>query len=222
MLLAIDTSTARVGLALYDGAQVLGEFSWQGGPHHTQVLAPALTELLNRVEVTMDAVTALGVALGPGSFTGLRVGMAFVKGLVLARHLPVVGIPTLDVVAAPVPLADRNLAAVVTAGRGRLAVGWYNSSLDGWQAAGPAVVMTAEELENEIHKPTIICGELTAHDRQILARRFKNVILASPAQCMRRPGVLAELAWQNWQAGKTDTAASLAPIYLHVAGSPPG
>ena len=222
MLLAIDTSTARVGLALYDGAQVLGEFSWQGGQHHTQVLAPALIELLDRVEVNMDAVTALGVALGPGSFTSLRVGMAFVKGLVLARHLPVVGIPTLDVVAAPVPFADRNLAAVVTAGRGRLAVGWYNSSLEGWQAEGPAVVMTAEELENEIHKPTIICGELTAHDRQILARRFKNVILASPAQCMRRPGVLAELAWQKWQAGQTDTAASLAPIYLHVAGGPPG
>jgi len=221
MLLAIDTSTARIGLALYDGVQVLGEFSWQGGPHHTQVLAPALIELLNRVEVNMDAVNTLGVALGPGSFTSLRVGMAFVKGLVLARHLPVVGIPTLDVVAAPVPLADRKLVAVVIAGRGRLAVGWYNSTLDGWQAEGPAAVMTAEELENEIHKPTIIAGELTAHDRQILARRFKNVILASPAQCMRRPGVLAELAWQRWQAGKTDTAASLAPIYLHVAGGPP-
>jgi tRNA threonylcarbamoyladenosine biosynthesis protein TsaB len=63
---------------------------------------------------------------------------------------------------------------------------------------------------------------LTAHDRQILARKFKNVILASPAQCLRRPGVLAELAWQKWQAGKTDTAASLAPIYLHVAGGLPG
>ena len=82
--------------------------------------------------------------------------------------------------------------------------------------------MTAEELENEIHKPTIICGELTAHDRQILARKFKNVTLASPAQCLRRPGVLAELAWQKLQAGITDTAASLAPIYLHVAGGLPG
>jgi tRNA threonylcarbamoyladenosine biosynthesis protein TsaB len=222
MLLAIDTSTAQIGLALYDGAQVLGEFTWQGGPHHTQVLAPALSELLTRVEVKIEAVTALGVALGPGSFTALRVGLAFVKGLVLARHLPLVGIPTLDVVAAPIPLSDRKLAAVVTAGRGRLAVGWYKPAENGWLSAGPATAMTAEALENEIHKPTIICGELTAHDRQILARKFKNVILASPAQCLRRPGVLAELAWQKWQAGKTDTAASLAPIYLHVAGGLPG
>jgi tRNA threonylcarbamoyladenosine biosynthesis protein TsaB len=221
MLLAIDTSTAQVGLALYDGTQVLGEFAWQGGPHHTQVLAPALVELLVRVDVKMDAVTVLSVALGPGSFTGLRVGLAFVKGLVLARHLPLIGIPTLDVVAASVPLSDRKLAAVVTAGRGRLAVGWYRPTENGWLAEGPATAMTAEELEKKIHKPTIVCGELSAHDRQQLARKFINVTLASPAQCMRRPGVLAELAWQKWQAGITDAAASLAPIYLHMAGGLP-
>jgi len=221
MLLAIDTSTAQIGLALYDGAQVLGEFAWRGGPHHTQVLAPALSELLARVEIKIEAVTALGVALGPGSFTSLRVGMAFVKGLVLACHLPLVGIPTLDVVAASIPLSERKLAAIVTAGRGRLAVGWYRPAENVWQAVGPATAMTAEELENNIHKPTIICGELSAQDRQTLARKFRNVILASPAQCMRRPGLLAELAWQKWQAGKTDTAASLAPIYLHVAGGLP-
>ena len=221
MLLAIDTSTSEVGLALYDGAQVLGEFAWQGGAHHTQVLAPALSELLARVGVKIDTITALGVALGPGSFTSLRVGLAFVKGLVLARHLPLIGIPTLDVVAAPIPFSDRKLAAVVSAGRGRLAVGWYRPVENSWYAEGPAIVMTAEELEKKIHKPTIVCGELSAHDRQQLARRFKNVTLASPAQCMRRPGVLAELAWQKWRAGKTDTAASLAPIYLHVAGGLP-
>jgi tRNA threonylcarbamoyladenosine biosynthesis protein TsaB len=64
-------------------------------------------------------------------------------------------------------------------------------------------------------------GELTAEDRQCLARKFKNVMLASPAQCVRRPGILAEIAYNRWQAGKTDMAASLAPIYLHVAGGLP-
>ena len=111
MLLAIDTSTAQIGLALYDGVLVPGEFVWHSGLHHTQELAPALAELLRRTEVKIDKITALGVALGPGSFTSLRVGLAFAKGLVLARHMPVVGIPTLDVVAAAVPLSDRRLAA---------------------------------------------------------------------------------------------------------------
>ncbi len=221
MLLAIDTSTAQIGLALYDGATVPGELAWQSRIHHTEQLAPALANLLERVGVTMDSIKVLGVAIGPGSFTSLRVGLAFVKGLSLARHIPLVGIPTLDIVAASVPLADRKLAAVLQAGRSRLAVGWYKPTGSGWQAEGPAITMTAEELEKKIHKPVLICGELTAEDRQCLSRKFKNVRLASPAQCVRRPAVLAEIAWNRWQAGSTDAAASLAPIYLHVAGGLP-
>ena len=221
MLLAIDTSTAQIGLALYDGTQVSGELVWQSRTHHTQQLAPALAELLGRIDVKMDAVTALGVALGPGSFTSLRVGLAFAKGLALARHIPVIGIPSLDVTAAAVPLSDRRLAAVLQAGRGRLALGWYRPTENGWQAEGPATVTTAQALAEKIRKPVIICGELSADERQRLARRYKNVTLASPAQCVRRPGILAELAWLKWQTGKTDPAASLAPIYLHVAGGIP-
>jgi tRNA threonylcarbamoyladenosine biosynthesis protein TsaB len=221
MLLAIDTSTAQIGLALYDGAAVPGELVWQSRAHHTEQLAPALAGLLDRVGVTMDSVKALGVAIGPGSFTSIRVGLAFVKGLTLARHLPLIGIPTLDIVAASVPLSDRKLVAVLQAGRGRLAVGWYKPTASGWQVLGSATTMTAGELEKKIRKPVIVCGELTAEDRQCLARKFKNVMLASPAQCVRRPGILAEIAWNRWQAGKTDAAASLAPIYLHVAGGLP-
>ncbi len=222
MLLAVDTSTAQLGLALYDGAQVPGELTWTSKARHTAELAPALAGLLGRVGVTMNDVRALGVATGPGSFTSLRVGLAFVKGLALARHLPLVGVPTLDVVAASVPVEpSRRLAAVLQAGRGRLALVWYKASENGWQAEGPASVTTAEELEGQIRKPVIVCGELTAEDRQHLARRYKNVQLASPAQCLRRPGLLAEIAWRRWQAGLVDSAATLAPIYLHVTGGPP-
>ena len=221
MLLAIDTSTAQIGLALYDGVQVVGELFWRSRANHTQELAPGLAGLLERAEVTMDSLQALGVALGPGSFTSLRVGLAFTKGLSLARHLPIVGVPTLDVVAASVPVSERRLAAVVAAGRGRLAVGWYKAGESGWQAEGPASVMTAEALAAKIRQPTIVCGEMNAEERQRLSRKFKNVILASPAQCARRPGVLAEMAWNRWQAGQVDAPASLAPIYLHVAGGLP-
>jgi tRNA threonylcarbamoyladenosine biosynthesis protein TsaB len=227
MLLAIDTSTAQIGLALFDGTDFPGEFVWHSGLHHTQELAPALSDLLRRVNMKMKAIAALGVALGPGSFTSLRVGLAFAKGLVLARHIPLVGIPTLDVVAAAVPLPEkrsdppRRLAALVQAGRGRLALGWYNAGENGWQADGPVVVTTADELAGKIHSPVIVCGEMTADERQRLRRKFKNVSLASPAQCVRRPGILAELAWEKWQAGKVDPPAALAPIYLHLVGGPP-
>jgi tRNA threonylcarbamoyladenosine biosynthesis protein TsaB len=221
MLLAIDTSTAQIGLALYDGATVPGEIVWQSRAHHTEQLAPAVAWLLDRTGVSVEAIKAVGVAIGPGSFTSLRVGMAFAKGLVLARHLPLIGVPTLDIVATCVPPVDQKLAAVVQAGRNRLAVGWYKSTGNVWCASSPVATMTAEELEQSIHKPVIVCGELTAEDRQCLARKFVNITLASPAQCVRRPGILAEIAWNRWQAGKTDVTASLAPVYLYVVGGLP-
>ena len=78
MLIAVDTSTAQVGLAVYDGANVLAEMTWTSQQHHTTQLAPALAGLLDRSGVSMDMVSALGVAIGPGSFTSLRVGLSLV------------------------------------------------------------------------------------------------------------------------------------------------
>ncbi len=216
MLLSIDTSTSQSGLALYDGAQVLAELLWHSRAHHTKELAPALAGLLERTGAKMDEVKAVGVAVGPGSFTSLRVGLSFAKGLSLARKLPIVGIPTLDIVAAAQPIAKVKLAVVLQAGRGRLALGRYEWSSSGWQAKGEPAVTTVDELIDSIQNPVIVCGELTADERQRI-RKNKNALLATPASCARRPGVLAELAWRRWQAGKVDNAASLAPIYLHVA-----
>ncbi len=221
MLLAIDTSTKQMGLALYDGAQVIGELLWHSRHYHTVELAPAVADLLSRSGLKMDAIQVLGVALGPGSFTSLRVGLAFVKGLALARRLPIIGVHTLDVVAAAQDVRDLPLVAVLQAGRGRLALSWYEAGENGWSSKGAASVTTADELAESIKEPTIVCGELTADERQRLARKRVNVLLASPAMCVRRPAVLAELAWERWQAGSQDDAASLAPIYLHVADSIP-
>jgi tRNA threonylcarbamoyladenosine biosynthesis protein TsaB len=216
MLLAVDTSTAQVGLALYDGSQVISEYAWRSSQRHTVELAPAIFELLTRCSLTMDNVRALGVALGPGSFTSLRVGLSLVKGLALARHLPLVGIPTLDVLAAAQTLSRLPLAVAIQAGRGRLALGWYKRSKNGWQAKDPARVVTVEALLDEVKSPVIVCGELTSEERHRLSEK-PEIQLVSPAQSVRRPAVLAELAWTRWQAGHVDDEATLAPIYLHVA-----
>lgn len=216
MLLAVDTSTAQVGLALYDGAQVISEYAWRSSQRHTVELAPAISELLTRCGLTMDDVRALGVALGPGSFTSLRVGLSLVKGLALSRHIPLVGIPTLDILAVAQPASKLPLAIVIQAGRGRYALGWYKSSKKGWQATDPARVVTVKALLDEIMNPSTVCGELTSEDCHQLEENT-NVHLASPAQSVRRPAVLAELAWVRWQAGEVDDEATLAPIYLHTA-----
>jgi len=217
MLLAVDTSTAQVGLAIYDGAQVLGEYAWRSNQHHTVELAPAIAELLKRSGLTMENMLALGVALGPGSFTSLRVGLSLVKGLTFARHLPLIGIPTLDIYAAMQPASKLPLLACIQAGRGRLAVGLYKSAKSGWQAKESARVTDIGSLISEIKTPSIVVGEFTAEERQRLAMDEANVKLVSPAQSVRRPSILAELAWVRWQKGETDDEATLAPIYLHTA-----
>jgi tRNA threonylcarbamoyladenosine biosynthesis protein TsaB len=220
MLLALDTSTAQVGLALYDGVQVLGEMTWTTRQHHTTELAPALNGLLKRSGISMEGVEALGVAIGPGSFTSLRVGLSLAKGIVLARHLPLVGISTMDIIAAAQPAGEHPLAVVIQAGRKRIAVGWYQFSENRWQVQGGVKGMTVDELAEQIEHPTHIAGELTAEDRSRLSRKRTNILLASPVYCVRRPSFLADLAWARWKNNDVDDPASLAPIYLHVEGTP--
>lgn len=219
MLLAVDTSTTQVGLALYNENEVIAEMMWSSKQHHTSQLASALSDLMKRCDVTMDNVSALGVAIGPGSFTSLRVGLSLVKGIAFAKNIPVIGIPTLDVIAAAQPLDKKSLITVLQAGRTRLAFGLYQSDKKQWQAEGEVRSGTVDELSNEIESLTVVAGELTSDQRKIISKN-KKVTLASPVNCIRRPSVLAELAWTRWQANQVDDAATLAPIYLHVAGTP--
>lgn len=216
MLLAIDSSTLWVGLSLYSGDQVVGEVVWRSQNHHTVELAPAVDELFKRSGVNRTDLKAIGVALGPGSFTSLRIGLALAKGLALALHLPLIGIPTLDFLAAAQPLSELEMAAVLQAGRGRLAVVHYRVEENSWKAQDAPAVMTVQQLEEAIDRPTLICGELDAAERQVVARKWKKVQLASPALCVRRPAYLAELAWKRFEQNDTDDAVTLAPIYVHV------
>ena len=226
MLLAIDTSTTWIGLALFDGVRVLGEMVFHSKNHHTVELSPSVREILDRCGVKPGDLQALGVATGPGSFTSLRIGLAMVKGMALALRIPVVGVPTLDVlVAAQTPPAlpargselPQQLAAILQAGRGRLAVVWYDAQNGKWVARGEPQMVTAEDLVLQFNKPTIVAGELSADERQVLSRRRKNAVMVSPAQSMRRPSYLAEIAWERWRSGQVDDVIALAPIYLHVA-----
>lgn len=217
MLLAIDTSTRNVGIAIYDGVQVLSETIWSSHDYHTVELTPAIIDTLRRANYDIHNIKLIAVATGPGSFTGLRIGMAVAKGIALACHLPMIGIPTLDILAESQPVSlGITMAAVIQAGRGRLAVGWYTAEDGRWELNRPIVVLDAIELSRQIHEPTLVCGELTEEQQHALARKYKNVILASPAHSVRRPSLLAELAWKRWQAGDVDDPATLSPTYLHL------
>ena len=222
VLLALDTSTRTVGVAIYDGFRVLSESTWTSQDYHTVELAPAVAEAFKKVDLNIDAVGAIAVAIGPGSFTGLRVGLALAKGLALVRRIPLIGIPTMDILATAQPPLNIPMAIILRAGRGRLAVGWYEVIEGDWKLTKKIKVLPTEELTQEMKAPAFICGELSEAERLLIGRQLDYAQLASPAHCFRRPAFLAELAWKHWQNGEIDNPISLSPIYLHYNEPIPG
>ena len=220
MILAIDTSTQWMGLALFDGWQILYEKIWRTSRRHTVELVPAIQTAMTETGLEAKALKAVGIALGPGSFTSLRIGLAVAKGLSLSLRIPVIGIPSLDVTANGLALSDKPMMAMLKAGRERLAVQRYHPKDNAWAAEGEIFMASALELEDMITSPTILIGEIDQDERRILERRWRNALIASPAENSRRPSILAQLAWKRLETGQVDDTASLAPIYLHTIGTP--
>ncbi len=221
MLLGIDTSTRSVGIVIYDGHQILCEESWISRRFHTVELAGAVDANLKRAGLAPRDLDLLAVAIGPGSFTGLRIGLALVKGLAYTHQIPVIGIPTLDITARAIPPADKRLAAVLQAGRDRLAVAWYKAGEGGWQADGKLENLAIKDLVKKIKKPCILTGELTKEIRTEL-QDHELISLAEPTLALRSPKYLAELAWERWKAGDLDDVLALKPTYLHKGDPIPG
>jgi tRNA threonylcarbamoyladenosine biosynthesis protein TsaB len=221
MILAIDTSTAWLGIAIYDETAVLYEQVWKTQRRQTVELAPAVEAALKECAITNDKLEALAVALGPGSFTSLRIGLVFVKGLALAHHMPVIGIPTLDCLAYAQPVSALPLICGLHAGRGKLAIAQYKNIDNQWVNKDACQVMTAKELVGQITSPTLVCGEFNDEERRTITRKWKSVILSSPANSIRRPAYLAELAASRLKAGKIDDPVTMLPIYLHTADQIP-
>ncbi len=220
MLLAFDTSTSWISLALYDGVFIRYEVTWQSQHHHTVELAPAIDAVYKHTDTSSEDLTGLAVAIGPGSFTSLRIGLATVKGLSLALNLPVAGVPTLDVIAKAQPLDNKPMVAVLQAGRSRLAYAPYKVENGAWQAQDDPAVIDPKDLVKTITQPTLICGELSEEARSTVGRRWKNAVLATPSLSLRRAGFLAEIGWDRLLNGQSDNPVTLAPIYLSTSNNP--
>ena len=222
MQLTIDTSTSTAGVALVrEDGSVLAENVWQAGRNHNAQIYPAIEHALSQAHVTREDLTGIIVAIGPGSFTGIRIGMAAAKGLALGLRLPVVGIGTLE--AAAYAHQDRHGAtvwAILDAGRGQVSAGAFAGLDDGWHRARTEAIVDPAELcdllqESAIEQPAILTGEIPtgveALVRETLAGR---VHIPSPFTRTRRAGSLALLGWKRLAEGDADDAMTLAPLYL--------
>jgi tRNA threonylcarbamoyladenosine biosynthesis protein TsaB len=219
MLLAIDTASRVASVALHDGAAVRAEATWQLSEPHTVELMPRIVWMLDRVGARARDLQALAVAIGPGSFTGLRIGLALAKGLALAHDLPIAGIPTLDALARAQPIHKGRLVAVLQAGRGKLAAMRYRRVRGEWRPQDEVSVTTVDRIGEDWAAPTWLCGELSADERSAIRTRLgARVLLAEPADALRRAGYLAELGWRRIRAGQADDLDSLRPVYIPTAG----
>ncbi len=215
MLLAIDTATRIPSLALYDGERVVAEETWRSANNHTVELTPGLVRMLERQRISPSELKGIAVALGPGSFTGLRIGLGVAKGLALTLAIPLVGIPTLDALVYAQGRKRGPVCAMLQAGRGRVSAAFYRQRRGQWQRQGDYRLTTLEELIADIETKTFFCGEIDAPAAELLREHLgAKAVVASPAYSLRRAGYLAELGWQRLERGEVDDPTTLAPIYL--------
>jgi tRNA threonylcarbamoyladenosine biosynthesis protein TsaB len=221
MLLAIDTATDMIGLAVTDGERILAEQVWVAPRHATVELAPEAARLLRRIGQAEDRLEGLALTIGPGSFSGLRIGVAFAKGLAFGRGLKIVAVPTLEVLAFGQPSRSEPMVALLSAGRGRWSAAWYKWSKRKWKAEGPIRLLDVQALTGALDRPTYVCGEMDSETRKTLAGHG-NAILAPPELCLRRPAVLAQIGWERLRTRKASDPVALVPLYPGAADGGPG
>ena len=215
MLLALDTATQFASIALYDGVSVLAELNWRSERRHTVELAPQVDALFALRNITPQDLTALAVAIGPGSYTGTRIALSFAKGIVAATGLPLVGIPTLDALAYPHIRPDSALCALVAAGRNRYCWASYAPGSGFPERSSAWGLHRLPEILPQLTSPMRFVGELSQDDVHFLhSSGHESIDIITTSLAVRRAGVLAELAWLRLQTGDVDDPTTLGPIYL--------
>lgn len=209
MLLAIDTSTDEASVALSDDSVILAEFSWRAGRNHSRQLGPVIERMLGLADVTPAALSAVAVAVGPGSFSGIRVGLSHTMGLATALSVPLVGISTLDVIGFQASRGAASLWAVIGAGREQVFAAHYSGSAENWRRDSDYLLVSPPDLTPRVGVEDLVTGpgadqiESEAH-----SRRQPN-----PWE-YRRAGFLAELGRRYLAAGGEDQLRTVQPLYL--------
>jgi tRNA threonylcarbamoyladenosine biosynthesis protein TsaB len=215
MLLALDTSTRFASIALYDDRGVQGEHTWRAEQNHTEDLLPHIVGLMEAARVVPSDLTGIAVAIGPGSFNGLRVALAAAKGLAIALHIPLAGVSTLEAVAYQHGSLSLPVRPILEGGSDQVATALYRVVRNHWAQLEEPALMTVEQVCQATTTRTLFCGEIGAQVASEVRRRLDSLaIIAPPAANARRAGYLAELGWYRIHDGLVDDPATLQPLYL--------
>lgn len=215
LVAAIESSTSRSSVALVDGDRVVAAASTTRPRRHGEFLTPSLAFCLSQAGVGVDRIGGVAVGLGPGLYTGLRVGIATAQTFAAARGLPTVGVSGLDVLAFGVRHADRVTCAVVDARRGELAWALYRPSPGGVQRIGEVELGTVDRLVAEIERSgerVLVVGDVGDDDRASLGRVADLAAPAAPDAAD-----LGVLTHPRFVREETVLPEQLRPIYLRGA-----
>lgn len=221
MILALDTSAKSVSCALTRDGKVLASYFTNTGLTHSQTLLPMVESVLKIADVTINQVDALAVNAGPGSFTGVRIGVSAVKGLAFTNNLPCVAVSTLTSMAENIPLYDGVVVCGVMDARCQQV---YTALFRGDSAHTPVRItqdaaMTISDLEqqlNTIEDTVILVGDGSEICYKALKERIPHLRLA-PESIRTQSAVGTALAAERmFASGETLSAEELLPIYLRL------
>lgn len=216
--LGIDTSGDAGSVALAgataDGGALAEERVFTEGLIHGVALAPAVAGLLAAAGLAPSDLGAVAAGLGPGSYTGVRVGVAFAKSLAFAAGVPLLGVPSPDAMAAAAP-ADRDVACVRDARRGSLYFALYSAGRAEPRAAGGVRLLALEDADREIPDGALVIGDATERFPDLLSGRGREI----GARALGRAPALevARLALARLPEEGPVPPHDLAPIYLRLS-----
>ncbi len=222
LLLGLDTATRRVGVVLANehgmlGRVELGGTADTGPPRHAETLAPAIQWCCERCGVDVTQISVVAVGIGPGMFTGLRVGVTTAKVLAQSLRIPVIPIPSLDLLAYPLRHSRRLVVATIDARRHEVYWSIYRQVPGGVQRVSEYELGSPEDLAAELEargEDALVCGDGSLRFPEAFASLGRRVELAGPAHASPSLTALSELASARFEREDFCTPADVLPMYL--------
>ena len=215
-LLAIDTATRQMGVAVVDGERLMSSYEVLADNPHGIELPAAVTRVLKDARTSLEQLEGIIVDIGPGSFTGLRIGLAFVKALAFSTKKPLIGIPSLDVLAANVPFSPRPVCVILDAKQRNVYAARFR--LDGTHPMKETDYLlgpTDDIIARVAGKGAIFLGDGIGTYRDRILARCPDAQFAAPELWLPRAATLGRLGAARFQKGEKDDPAALVPMYLY-------
>lgn len=217
LVLGIETSTPRASIALVTQTEVVASYELARGKSQDQVLMPATQRLLADAEVDWHQIGGIAVGLGPGMFTGLRVGVATAKALAQTLSISIAGLASLDVLAYSVRYTRRVICTVIDARRNEVFWAFYRATPGGVQRLTEFRCAPAEHCANELDargEPVLVAGNGPYLYPGAFSERGHDVEIAGIADCTPTAIPLAELAVARLLREDSDRLSDVKPLYI--------